>query len=219
MIQLKKQSKPYYDVLEFFIHHIHTAMIIFQARVQISSQVNRLEEPTELEAPTEIQDHHGLIENYRDIQSEISDLATKLAETREVRLRQQVRLPRNSCRQVLQKEIDSLFIDLYSELSYSAEISTQLQIEATRVQQLEEELVEKTNQLNTCQIDLITWQDQLTSCQNQFTQMEISLQDANEKITALEEYCLNVDHHNIPVPDKLSYLFQRDDNFKQRQYI
>ncbi len=30
-----------------------------------------------------------------------------------------------------------------------------------------------------------------------------------QKIAALEEYCLNVDHHNIPVPDKLSYLFQK----------
>ena len=33
--------------------------------------------------------------------------------------------------------------------------------------------------------------------------------DLKEKIAALEEYCLNVDHHNIPVPDKLSYLFQK----------
>ena len=29
------------------------------------------------------------------------------------------------------------------------------------------------------------------------------------KIAALEEYCLNVDHHNIPVPEKLQYLFTK----------
>jgi hypothetical protein len=36
-----------------------------------------------------------------------------------------------------------------------------------------------------------------------------TVKDMQAKITALEEYCLNVDHHNIPVPEKLNYLFTK----------
>jgi hypothetical protein len=80
--------EPSFDALDLFVHHIATVMLFFQARVQISSQANRLVEESyfvETEDPnyqllSKASDYEDLRQSLRELTLQLKDARAALSQ-------------------------------------------------------------------------------------------------------------------------------------------